>query len=165
MRRAIAALVLIGVAVAVIADTSPEFQVPMTRSVLFVAGTIAVVLVFRRTAAMTASGPERFDAELSRSPAQPPEVDAFRTIEFSLRMATVHPLGVEWLRPTLRDLAAWKLLSRRGVNMARDPEAARRMLGEPLSRLVEPATASGGPGITRVTLSELNAGLDALDQL
>jgi len=142
MRRSwIAGALVIGAAIAVVADTSPEFQVPVTRAVLLVAGVIAAVIVFVRTASMTASAPERFEGALTGTSAPAPDMDVFRTIDFTLRMATVHPLGVEWLRPLLRDLAAWTLMRKRGVDMERQPEAARNALGEPLWRLIGPAGA------------------------
>ena len=70
------------------------------------------------------------------------------------------------LRPVLRRISARMLLSRRGIELERQPDAARTLLGEELWELVrpdrEPPRDRAAPGLE---LSSLRTMVDALEAL
>jgi hypothetical protein len=144
----------------------PDARVVMARIVVVSVGLTLATLNLRRTRSATSSTAERFELELRRPPETPPPVAGLRAVEVTVRLATASALDFDVrLRPLLRDLARWRLLTNRGVDLDSKPEAARRVLGEPLASLVEgpgEPPAFGAPG---VPLAEIDAALDQLEQI
>jgi hypothetical protein len=69
------------------------------------------------------------------------------------------------LRPLLREIAAVGL-NRRGIRMARNPAAARELLGDELWEIVRPGRPTpADPRAPGVTLEELAQMTDRLEQL
>ena len=164
MRRTrLAALVLAGAALVLIATAPPDSRLPLARVAIFAAGLVVAFHVIRRVAPAVAPNPDLFDVE-PKAPATPSEVAGLGRIEFDLQMATTHPFGVEWVKPLLRELAAGRLLSNRGIDMERAPDAARLALGEPLWRLVGDGSR-WTVGEIRVSSAEIEAGVARLEQL
>jgi hypothetical protein len=157
---------LIGVGLLAIVSVPPDARVTTTRVVILVTGTIAALRVLGRSSAVTASSPERFDLEAAETASRPPEISDLRSMETALRMATSSAFGLEFmLKPRLRELARWRLQRNHGIDMDATPEAAERVLGEPLWRLVR---ATGhvpeyrAPG---ATLGEVQAGIERLERI
>jgi hypothetical protein len=69
------------------------------------------------------------------------------------------------LRPLLRDLARERLHARYGIELDRDPERARPLLGDDLWELVRPERELGrrsGPGVPQPVLAQVVDRLEAL---
>jgi hypothetical protein len=85
--------------------------------------------------------------------------------EITLAAASAHDVHFR-LRPTLRTTAAALLSSRRGVQLDRQPERAREILGPETWELVRPDRPTPddprGPGLDRATLEHVVASLEAL---
>jgi hypothetical protein len=96
----------------------------------------------------------------------PPGIPGIRAVEMAVRLSTASAQDFEVrMKPMLRDLAGWRLLGNRGVDIDTKPEAARRILGEPLGRLVD-ATAEPPPfGARGPSLPDLDAALDQLERI
>lgn len=164
MRRSwLTASVLVGVALVLIVTAPPDSRLPLARIVIFAAGLVVAIRVIALVAPAAAPSPDLFDVE-PKPQATPTDIAGLRRIEFDLEMATVHPFGVEWVKPLLRELAAGRLLGNRGIDMERDPDAARHALGEPLWRLVGDASR-WTVGEIRVTPAEIEAGVARIEQL
>lgn len=85
--------------------------------------------------------------------------------EVTLGQSTAFDLHFR-LRPTLRRIASELLRSRRGIDLDREPEAARRALGDETWQLVrpdrEPPPERFGPGIRLASLRRVVAALEAI---
>jgi hypothetical protein len=157
---------LAGAAALAISSVPPDSRAFTIRLVILAAGVVAAWRVLGRFAAVTASSPERFEAGLARPRMAPTEVSSLRSVETDLRMSAASAFGLEFrLKPLLRELARWRLLRNHGTDMDLAPEAARRILGDPLWQLMRPAEEfpefrSPGAG-----LAEVRAGLDRLERI
>lgn len=166
-RRALVLLSALAVGLVLVgAVLPPDGRAALVRAVVVGGGITLAALYLRRTRSVTLSTPERFELELAQPQETRPTVASLRAVEMTVRLSTASALDFDVrLRPLLRDLARWRLLTNRGVDMDRNPEAARRILGEPLASLVggdgEPPVF-GAPGIS---LAEIDAGLDQLEQI
>lgn len=166
-RRTVAFLMVVTVAAVLLAAVlPPDARLALTRIAVVGAGIIAATLYLRRSRAATMSTPERFELELRRPAETPPAVPGLRAVEMTLRLSTANAVDFDVrLRPMLRDLARWRLQVSRGVDMDRKPEAARRILGEPLATLVEGDDEPPPFGSPGVPLADIDAGLDQLEQI
>jgi hypothetical protein len=135
--------------------------------VLAVAAIALFHLVRVMRAAHPAAGPSRFDAALRRRPQRHERLPELTKIEreVALGMATAFDLHYR-LRPSLRRTAAELLAARRGIDIDREPEAARRALGEDAWEIVrrdrEPPHDRFAPGVRPATLQRAVASLEAL---
>jgi hypothetical protein len=117
--------------------------------------------------AFPAAGPSRFDAALRRRPQRQERLPELARVEreVTLGMATAFDLHYR-LRPSLRRSASELLAARRGIDIDRDPEAARRALGEDAWEIVrgdrEPPDDRFGPGIKPAALGRVVASLESL---
>jgi hypothetical protein len=153
------ALALLGAAL------PPDGRAALVRTVVVVGGITLAALYLRRTRFATLSTPERFELELRRPVETPPVVTSLRAAEMMVRLSTASALDFDVrLRPVLRDLTRWRLLTNRGVDMDLKPDLARQAMGEALTSLVEDVEppALGAPG---VSLAAIDAGLDQLEQI
>jgi hypothetical protein len=120
---------------------------------------------------LRASLPERrgsvVDAALATRRRPPPRIPELERIEreVTLGQSTAFDLHFR-LRPTLRRIASELLRSRRGIDLDREPEAARRALGDETWQLVrpdrEPPPERFGPGIELSSLRTVVGALEAL---
>jgi len=162
-RALLGASVLIG---ALLLAIPSDTRAGVIRALVLVIGIAVVALYLRRSGPATASTAEQFEAELRRSTETPPSVPGIRAVEMAVRLSTASAQDFDVrLRPLLRDLACWRLLGHRGVDMDAKPDAARRILGEPLAGLVDNAAAPKPFGAPGVSLAILDAGLDQLEQI
>jgi hypothetical protein len=165
-RPAIVLVGLIVVGLALIGAALPaDGQAALVRIVVVVGGLALAALSMRRTRFATLSTSERFELELRRPVEARPVITSLRAVEMTVRLSTASALDFDVrLRPVLRDLARWRLLTNRGLDLDAKPDAARRVLGEPLASLVGDGQppAFGAPG---VSLADIDAGLDQLEQI
>ncbi len=144
----------------------PDARLALTRIVVVGAGLIIAIVYLRRSGSATLSTPERFELELRQPTETPPPVPGLRAVEMAVRLSTANAFDFDIrLRPMLRAMARWRLLTNRGVDMDAKPDAARRILGEPLAGLIEaPAQppAFDSPG---VRLADIDAALTQLEQI
>ncbi|GEM_PF-4035225 len=157
---------LAGIAFLGIATLPPDTRSAASRLAVLVIAIVAAWLVLRRAAAVTASSPERFEDVLRKPPSLGFEIPGLRAVETDVRMSTANAFGVEMrLKPVLRDLARWRLQRDHGVDLDRQPDAARHLLGEPLWRLVAPADAFPDFRAAGVPLADVQAGIDRLERI
>jgi hypothetical protein len=164
--RLLVVVALAGAALLVVAFAPPEAQASAARLAIVAAGAVAAWRVLGRSAAVTASSPERFELDLRKPIAAPVEIAGLRSIETDLRMAEASAFGLEFrLKPLLRELATWRLARNHGVDLAAAPEAARGILGDrlfELTRAVEELPEYRDPGIP---LAEVHAGVERLEEI
>ena len=160
-------LAALGVIAALAIAISPTDAQPLvTRLVILVLGVVAVWKVLGRSAAVTASSPERFELDLRQPLVPATEIAGLRSVETDLRMSTASAFGLEFrLKPLLRDLASWRLSRNHGIDLATAPDAARRVLGEPLCDLILPADAFPEFRLPGAPLDDVQAGLDRLERI
>lgn len=159
-------VVLVSIAVLLAVLVPPEARAAFGRMAILVVGIAIATLYLRRSGPVTTSTPERFEAELQRSTESQPVVPGVLAVEMAVRLATANALDFEVrLKPILRDLARWRLLGNRGVDMDARPEAARRLLGEPLARLIEDAPTPPSFEAPGVPLADIEAGLEQLERI
>ena len=143
-----------------------DAQPLVARIVILVLGVVAAWKVLGRSAAVTASTPERFELELRQPLVPATEITGLRTVETDLRMSTASAFGLEFrLKPMLRDLASWRLSRNHGIDLAAAPDAARQVLGEPLWDLIRPAEAFPEFREAGAPLEDVQAGLDRLERI
>lgn len=165
-RTALVVAALAGAAALGIALAPPESQASLARIGILVVGIVAAWRVLGRSSAVTAPSPEQFEVELARPAAPSFEIPGLRAIETDLRMAIANAYGRELrLKPIVRELAAWRLARNHGVDLAGSPEAAQRILGEPLWELVRPAEAFPDFRAAGVPLADVQAGIDRLERI
>lgn len=165
-RAAIGVGVLATVAGLAIVLAPADARGSVTRQVILVAGIIAAAWLFRRSAAVTRSTPERFDADLRQPIAAPSEIPSLRSVHNTLALATASAFGTERrLKPLLLELAAWRLISRRGIDITATPEAARAALGEPLWRSIHPVDDHIEHGAPGIPLADVQASLEQLERI
>ena len=114
---------------------------------------------------MTRPTLERFETELRQPAAVPTEIASLRAVDNTVRLGSASAFGLELrLKPLLRELARWRLLQNRGVDLDASPDAARRILGEPLWHLTQAGDLEryGAPG---VPIAELQASVDQLERI
>jgi hypothetical protein len=164
--RSLLVVALGAIAALVIAFAPPDAQASGARLAIVGIGAVAAWRVLGRSAAVTASSPERFDVDLRTPHATPAEISGLRSIETDLRMSEASAFGLEFrLKPLLRELATWRLARNHGIDLAAAPDAARGILGD---RLFELTRAAGelpefrDPGIP---LAEVQAGVDRLEAI
>jgi hypothetical protein len=165
VRLAIAA-VAVALAAIVLALAPGDARPWLTRVAILALGLAAARWLFRRLGSVTTSTPERFEAELARPAAVPPDLPGLKAVDHTVRMAMGSSFGVEFmLKPLLRDLARWRLLRLRGIDMDATPELARRTVGERLWSVVQPAEPRPTFGARGVALDEIRAHVDELERI
>jgi hypothetical protein len=143
-----------------------DSRATLTRLGILTVGIVLASWLFRRSAAVTRATPERFEVDLRKQAAVPAEIASLRAIDNTVRLSTASAFGVELrLKPLIRELAAWRLMRHRGIDMAATPEAARRVLGESLWHLTQAADDRPDNGAPGLPLAELRASLDQLERI
>ncbi len=85
--------------------------------------------------------PERspFDAPRTRPAGERSQLAELARVEREVSLATGTAFDVHYrLRPALREVAAHRLATRRGIDLDRDPQAARAALGDEVWAIVKP---------------------------
>jgi hypothetical protein len=143
-----------------------EARASMTRLAILIVGIAIAAVLLRRSAGLTGSTPERFDAGLRQPAGGASAIPGVRTIDHTLRMAVASAGGLEFmLKPILRELVAWRLMRNRRIDLDAAPVAARNATGEQLWRLIEAADERPDWRARGVTLVEVEAGLDELERI
>ena len=159
-------VVVVGLAAAAIALAPPDLRPAVSRLAIIALGILPGWWLVRRFAAATRPTPERFEAGLGNPAAISADIPGLRAIDHTLRMALGSSFGVEFmLKPLLRDLASWRLLRNRGIDIDATPELARKLVGEPLWSLIqsgEPARDYSAPGIP---LADMRTSLEQLERI
>jgi hypothetical protein len=132
--------------------------------VVLAAALLALVAAIRGS---SPSPPSLFDAAFVRAPARAPEFADLARLGREVSMATGSAYDLHFrLRPTVRELAAGLLRFRRGVELDRQPERARTLLGDEtwdLVRADRPVPGERrGPGITHSQLDRVVSALESL---
>lgn len=108
-----------------------------------------------------------FEAALRSRPETAPEPAPFTEVEHQLKLGLAFADHAHrTLLPLLRSAAAARLSARHGVELERQPDAARRLLGEQVWSLVRPdrpAPADGlGPGPREADIAAAVARLESV---
>jgi len=86
-----------------------------------------------------------------------------RQLERRLQAANVDGAKFDWsLRPLLAQLAAERLRHRHAINIRREPEAARAMLGEQLWQMISTQSDEPSPALSKRQLTALVEAIEAL---
>ncbi|MBO0687775.1 MAG: hypothetical protein J2P45_31890 [Candidatus Dormibacteraeota bacterium] len=130
------------------------------------AGSGAWFLLRLLAVALPGHHPSVFEAikEPRQTPADPlPELEhEERTVSFSSWLASDFHFR---LRPLLREIAGDRLAVRRAVDLAREPEAARRLLGQPAWAAVQQVPEPRDRYAKGPSLAEIGEILSALEAL
>lgn len=158
--RAVAGVAALGVPI-VGAGLLAGRAAPAATAWALAAAAVLTVAAVRRLAADAAPVPDR-----ERAAPDTLDVEQLRRVSLRLEAARTSSHGVEReLRPLLRTIAAARL-ARRGVDLDRQTEAARQLLGPELWEVVSPAGGLGGNrvrgGIAADRLRALIEHLEAL---
>lgn len=136
------------------------------RIAIVVLGVVAAALLARRLATATRSTPDRFEASLEQEDSPPAVIPSLRAIDQTLRTSMASGFGVvKLLRPLLTELAAWRLLRDRRIDLEATPELAGQALGASLWRLIEERDVSAAWTRRGVRLAEIRAAVDDLEAL
>lgn len=165
-RALVAVAVVVALAALAIALAPAHLRPSVSRLAILAVGILPAWWLVRRFAAVTRSTPERFEADVREPVAISADIPGLRAVDHTLRMALGSSFGVEFmLKPFLRELASWRLLRNRGIDVDATPELARQLVDEPLWSLIqpgEPAREYSAPGIS---LADVRTSLEQLEQI
>jgi len=168
LRRAVIWAVAAGLAALLVAIVRPgDRSLIVDVYLLFLGGLMLVLLVVITAQALPRAGRSRLELALRRPPARPARPAALLTLERRVLLATETAFEVHYrLRPTLREIAGYRLSAHRGIDLDNDRDAAEAALGAEAWELVRPdrppphdRLAKGKP------LAELRAAVDALERI
>jgi hypothetical protein len=127
----------------------------------------ALASVVGSIASQARAGESPFDAALHRSTDETERLPELVRLEREVGLAQASEFDLHHrLRPVLREVAAGLLFVRRGIDLDRQPDRAREVLGDETFRLAradrEPPWDRTAPGPTLDELRRVVAGLEAL---
>lgn len=162
-RVAVAGAVAAGVAVARPGDRELILDVYL----LFAGGLALLLLVRASRAALPAGSHSAFERALRLGRTPPRRPEDLTDLEREVLLSTKTAFYLHYrIRPELREIAAYRLSSRRGIDLDGEADAARRLLGPEAWELVrpdrDPPADRLGPGSS---LRELAAAVDALERV
>jgi hypothetical protein len=161
-----AVIVAVAVAALAVALAPANLRPSVTRVAILAIAILAAWWLIRRFLEVTRSTPERFEAELRPPAAISADIPGLRAVEHTLRMALGSSFGVEFmLKPLLRELARWRLLRNRGIDIDATPELARQAVGEPLWSLVEPGEPRRDYDAPGISLADIRTSLEQLERI
>jgi hypothetical protein len=166
--RALRWAVLASVAALVAAIVRPDDRGLVLDAYLLFVGGLALLLLARTTgSALPAAGRSRFERALETPVPARTRPDALTALERRLLLATETAFEVHFrLRPVLREIAAYRLSARRGIELDAEPEAAREALGPEAWELVRPDREPPEDRLGRgARLADLSAAVDALERI
>lgn len=166
-RRNVVAVALVAAFAALAIALAPAGTRPaVTRVAILAIGIMPAFWLLRRFTSLTRSTPERFEVDLRPPVPVSADIPGLRAVESTLRMALGSSFGVEFLlKPRLRELASWRLMRNRGIDMAATPELARLIVGEPLWSLIEPGEPRRDYRAPGLSLAEIQASLEQLERI
>jgi hypothetical protein len=158
--------VVVTLAALAIALAPSDLRPAVSRLAILAIGILPAWWLVRRFLVATRSTPERFESELRPPVAIAVDIPGLRSVDHTMRMALGSSFGVEFmLRPRLRELASWRLLRNRGIDLEATPELARQLVDEPLWSLIqagEPVRNYSAPGIS---LADIRTSLEQLERI
>jgi hypothetical protein len=138
----------------------------VSRLAILAVGILPASWLVRRFASATRSTPERFEAELRKPVANSADIPGLRAVDHTLRMALGSSFGVEFmLKPLLRELASWRLMRNRGIDIDVTPELARQLVGEPLWSLIEPGEPVRDYSAPGIPLADVRTSIEQLERI
>ena len=165
-RSLMVAVAVVAAAALAIALAPPGLRPTVGRLAILAIGLLPAWWLVRRFVSVTRSTPERFDAERREPVAISADIPGLRAVDHTIRMSLGSSFGVEFmLKPLLRELASWRLLRNRGIDIDATPELAREVVGEPLWSLIErgePVRDYSAPGIP---LADVRTSLEQLERI
>ena len=165
--RALATVaVVVALAALAIALAPLHLRPAVTRLAILAIGLLPAWWLARRFVSVTRSTPERFDAGPRQPVAIAADIPGLRAVDHTLRMALGSSFGVEFmLKPLLRELASWRLLRNRGIDVDATPELARAVVGEPLWSLIEPGEPVRDYSAPGIPLADVRTSLEQLERI
>ena len=158
--------VVVAVAALAIALAPADLRPSVSRLAILAIGILPAWWLVRRFVSVTRSTAERFEAERRQPIAISADIPALRAVDHTLRMALGSSFGVEFmLKPLLRELASWRLMRNRGIDMAAAPELARELVGEPLWSLIEPGEPVRDYRAPGISLADVRTSLEQLERI
>jgi len=162
----VAAVIVTALAVIAIVLAPADLRPSMSRLAILAIGMLPAWWLVRRFVPVTRSTPERFEAEVREPVAISADIPGLRTVDHTLRMALGSSFGVEFmLKPLLRELASWRLLRNRGIDIDATPELARQLVGEPLWSLIEPGEPVRDYSAPGISLADVRTSLEQLERI
>ena len=171
MRRAVldslALAVLAAVPALAVSSVEPGMRSVVAAVYLLVVGALALLALTRATRAAHASEPSPFEHALERDERRRERVPELARLEREVLLGTSTAFDFHYrLRPVLREIAARRLASARGIDLDGEPARAREALGDETWQLVrpdlEPPVDRLGPGLP---LAEVRRVVDALARI
>jgi len=166
--RAAVWAVAAGLAAALVAIIRPgDRSLVLDVYLLFTGGLVLVLLVAAAARALPRAGRSRFEQALRQLPRKSARPEGLLMLERRVLLATETAFEVHYrLRPTLREVAAYRLSAHRGIDLDHDAEAARAALGPEAWELVRPDRPPPPDRLARGRrLAELRAAVDALERI
>lgn len=143
LRQAGGLAVLPTVALAVLVLVRPGWARPALHAWLLVVLGIGLLALLAGIRERVPAAPSRFDAALRRPATAPARPPSLAKVEREVSMGVETAFDTHYrLRPLCRRLTAGLLLARCGVDLERDPEGARALVGDDLWALVRPDAAA-----------------------
>lgn len=137
--RAVKVALALSAALGIVAFTSTGMRDVLLDVYLLAMGGVLLLALVRTTRVKApATGPSQLDRARKRMempPADSAELTLVRELELS-KMSAFH-LHVR-LRPVLREIAAYRVRKRYGVELATEPERARELIGSAAWEIVRP---------------------------
>lgn len=155
-----------GAVALVVALARPGDRALVLDAYLLFVGALALLLLVRAAReALPAGSRSGFEQALRPARAAPARPESLAALEREVLLSVETAFYFHSrVRPALREIAAHRLSTRRGIDLDGDRDAARALLGPVAWELVrpdlEPPADRLGPGRP---LSELNAALDAIE--
>ena len=150
---------------------SSQWRLALDAYLLYLGGLALLALTRLTRVATAAEHPSFLDEALELRNARPrqdvEQLPALARLEREVTLATTNVFDLHVrMRPTLREIAEYRLYDRHGVLLDERPDRAREILGESLWELVrpnrEPPANRHGPGIRP---RDLEAAVDTLERL
>jgi hypothetical protein len=165
--------VLAGFATALVAGLQPGDTALAIDAYLLFLGALAMSVLTRVTREAAGTQPSELERRLRprrrwrRKRSRAGQLPELARVERELSLASVGAFDLHVrLRPTLREVAEHRLLSRHGVGLDEQPELARELLGEATWELVRPERElpddRHGPGLS---VDELEQVVESLERL
>ena len=168
LRRAVVWAVVAALLAALTAIVRPDDRdLVLDVYLLFLGGLVLALLVAVTARALPQAGRSRLEQALQRPPARPARPAALLGLERHVLLATETAFEVYYrLRPVLREVAAYRLSSRRGIDLDDDIDAARSALGPEAWELVRLDSPPPPDRLGRGRpIAELRAAVDALERI
>jgi hypothetical protein len=128
---------------------------------------LTLIVLIRALRASVPTGPSLFEIPSNGTGGRAERFASLARLERSVSMATASGYDVHHrLRPAVREIASGLLLVRRGIDLDRQPEVARAVLGEPTWELVraerERPQARREPGLDVTEIEMVVAALESV---